>query len=299
MEAQPFKSPQQPFGQLYGLYYPPLPCVEQHQFLQKLFYCALNLFAWFALSCSGNSIRILLPMKGSFHCGPHQFFLIFSSFSGPEGNLSCGGVYLEEMHRPQLSQVIGGENYLAELEDMTKYLLVSVGVFQSVITSFQGNIGFPFRQIFHLNLLPLLLTQRLRMISNSPIYSSTFLKAIEPFTIEEFEEIVFGTPSTPIKQSMWEWVTSITPPPTCPPSPPALASLSFSSDEASSPEEEPPSASLAFYTFINGDYLPGLFVNDPEMAFSTGDSANSTPNHTYNLRPHNPDGCAITSFVKQ
>ncbi|MBW0562483.1 hypothetical protein O181_102198 [Austropuccinia psidii MF-1] len=87
------------------------------------------------------------------------------------------------------------------------------------------------------------------MSSNNPVYSSTLLKAIEPFTIEEFEEMVFGTLSTPIKQSMWEWVTLMTPP-----SPPALASCSFSSTRALSPEEEPPSSVLAFYTFINGDY---------------------------------------------
>ncbi|MBW0481138.1 hypothetical protein O181_020853 [Austropuccinia psidii MF-1] len=86
------------------------------------------------------------------------------------------------------------------------------------------------------------------MSPNNPIYSSTFLKAIEPFTIEEFEEIVLGTPSTPIKQSMWEWVTSMTPP-----SPPALASCSFSDARALSPEEEPLSSELAFYTFIDGD----------------------------------------------
>ncbi|MBW0592295.1 hypothetical protein O181_132010 [Austropuccinia psidii MF-1] len=82
------------------------------------------------------------------------------------------------------------------------------------------------------------------MSSNSPTYSSTSLKAIKPFTIKEFEEMVFGTPLTPIKRSMWDWVTSMTPP-----SPPALASGSFGSDRASSPEEEPPSLALAFYTF--------------------------------------------------
>ncbi|MBW0581573.1 hypothetical protein O181_121288 [Austropuccinia psidii MF-1] len=96
------------------------------------------------------------------------------------------------------------------------------------------------------------------MSYNSPVYSSTFLKEMEPFTIEEFEEMVFGTPSTTIKQSMWEWVTLKTPPST-----PALANCLFSSTRASSPEDKPPSAALAFYTFMNGDYLPKRFVNDP------------------------------------
>ncbi|MBW0572954.1 hypothetical protein O181_112669 [Austropuccinia psidii MF-1] len=136
------------------------------------------------------------------------------------------------------------------------------------------------------------------MSFDNPIYSSTFLKAIKPFTIEEFEELVFGTPATPIKQSMWEWVTSMTPPLT-----PALANCSFSSTRASSPEEEPPSAALAFYTFINSNYLPKLFVDDPKIFFSSGPASNlQGPNHpalnTYALRPHGRDGRAITFHFK-
>ncbi|MBW0570492.1 hypothetical protein O181_110207 [Austropuccinia psidii MF-1] len=121
------------------------------------------------------------------------------------------------------------------------------------------------------------------MGSNSPIYHSTFSKAIKPFTIEEFEKIIFGTPSTPVKQSMWDWVTLMTPP-----SPPAFASYSFSSTRALLPEEEPPSSALAFYTSINGDYNPWLFVNDPETFFSIRPTSNpqSSKNpgtHTYEL----------------
>ncbi|MBW0578463.1 hypothetical protein O181_118178, partial [Austropuccinia psidii MF-1] len=72
---------------------------------------------------------------------------------------------------------------------------------------------------------------------------------------------------------------------------------------ASSPEEEPPSAALAFYTFINGDYLPKLLVNDPELFFSSGLASNSQGSknpafHTYELRPRGPDGRAITSHSK-
>ncbi|MBW0581278.1 hypothetical protein O181_120993 [Austropuccinia psidii MF-1] len=90
-----------------------------------------------------------------------------------------------------------------------------------------------FHQFSHWTLLVSLLTQRLRYIffkmsSNSSTYSSTFLKAIKPFSIEEFEELVFGTPLTPIKRLMWEWVTSMTPPST-----PALANYSVSSPRAS------------------------------------------------------------------
>ncbi|MBW0580575.1 hypothetical protein O181_120290 [Austropuccinia psidii MF-1] len=136
------------------------------------------------------------------------------------------------------------------------------------------------------------------MSFDNPVYSSTFLKAIEPFTIEEFEELVFGTPATPIKRFMWEWVTSLTPPST-----PDLANCSFSSTRASSPEEEPPSAALAFYTFINGNYLPELFVDDPELFFLSGPASNlQGPNHpathTYALRPCGQDGCTITFHFK-
>ncbi|MBW0540000.1 hypothetical protein O181_079715 [Austropuccinia psidii MF-1] len=136
------------------------------------------------------------------------------------------------------------------------------------------------------------------MSSDNPIYSSTFLKAIEPFSIGYFEEMVFGTPSTPVKRSMWEWVTSI-----CPPSPPALAGFLFRSFRASLPEEEPPSAALAFYTFINGDYDPRLFVEDPKTLFLIGDPSNphgSKPiaSHTYALLPRNQNDRAITSFVQ-
>ncbi|MBW0553419.1 hypothetical protein O181_093134 [Austropuccinia psidii MF-1] len=42
----------------------------------------------------------------------------------------CTRLVIEAMHRPQFSQVIGGENYLAELEDMTKYLF-SIAAFAS------------------------------------------------------------------------------------------------------------------------------------------------------------------------
>ncbi|MBW0587939.1 hypothetical protein O181_127654 [Austropuccinia psidii MF-1] len=102
----------------------------------------------------------------------------------------------------------------------------------------------------------------------------------------------------PIKQSMWEWVTSMTPPST-----PALANSSFSSTRSSSPEEEPLSAALAFYTFINGNYLPKLFVDDPELFFSSGTASNpqgpkNPAAHTYELRPRGQDGCAITSHFK-
>ncbi|MBW0526521.1 hypothetical protein O181_066236 [Austropuccinia psidii MF-1] len=119
------------------------------------------------------------------------------------------------------------------------------------------------------------------MSFDNPVYSSTFLKAIEPFTIKEFEELVFGTPSKPIKPSIWEWITSMTPPST-----PALAICLFSFTRALSPEEEPPSSTLAFYTFINGDYNPRLFVNDPETFFSIGPASNSQGSknpatHTY------------------
>ncbi|MBW0576028.1 hypothetical protein O181_115743 [Austropuccinia psidii MF-1] len=136
------------------------------------------------------------------------------------------------------------------------------------------------------------------MSSNSPTYSSTFLKAIEPFTIEEFEDMAFGTPSTPIKQSMWDWVTSMTPP-----SSPALASCYFISGRAFSPEEEPPSLVLAFYTFMNGDYNPWLFVDDPETFFAIKPSSNPQGSehpatHTYVLQPHGRDGCAITFHFK-
>ncbi|MBW0568961.1 hypothetical protein O181_108676 [Austropuccinia psidii MF-1] len=142
------------------------------------------------------------------------------------------------------------------------------------------------------------------MSSNSPEYSSTFLKAIEPFTIEEFEEMVFGTPTTPIRQSMWEWVTSMTPPPTCPPSPPSLASLSVSSSQASSLEEEPLSLALTFYTFINGDYDPHLFVDYPETFFAIQPTSNpqvseQPAGHTYALQPRGRDGRAITFRSKQ
>ncbi|MBW0571555.1 hypothetical protein O181_111270 [Austropuccinia psidii MF-1] len=76
-----------------------------------------------------------------------------------------------------------------------------------------------------------------------------------------------------------------------------------SSTRASSPEEEPPSSELAFYTFINGDYDPQLFVNDPETFFSIRPASNSQGSknpatYTYELRPHGPDGCAITSHSK-
>ncbi|MBW0584939.1 hypothetical protein O181_124654 [Austropuccinia psidii MF-1] len=136
------------------------------------------------------------------------------------------------------------------------------------------------------------------MSFDNPIYLSTFLKAIEPFTIKEFEELVFGTPSTPIKQSIWEWVTSMTPPST-----PALAICLFSSTRASSLQQEHPSSDLAFYTFINGNYDPWLFVNDPETFFSIGPASNSQGSknpatHTYELRPCGPDGRAITSHSK-
>ncbi|MBW0553420.1 hypothetical protein O181_093135 [Austropuccinia psidii MF-1] len=117
------------------------------------------------------------------------------------------------------------------------------------------------------------------MSHDKPVYSSTFLKAIEPFTIEEFEELVFGTPAMPIKQSMWD------------------------STRSPSPEEEPPSAALAFYTFINGNYLPELFVDDPGVFFSSGPASNhqgpkNPAAHTYELRPCGQDGRAITSRFK-
>ncbi|MBW0572494.1 hypothetical protein O181_112209 [Austropuccinia psidii MF-1] len=117
------------------------------------------------------------------------------------------------------------------------------------------------------------------MSYNNPVYSSTFLKAIELFTIEEFEELVFCTPLMPIKRLMWD------------------------STRASSPEEEPLSTALAFYTFINGDYLPKLFVDDPKTFFSIGPASNSQGSknpapHTYELRPRGPDGCEITSHSK-
>ncbi|MBW0593299.1 hypothetical protein O181_133014 [Austropuccinia psidii MF-1] len=76
-----------------------------------------------------------------------------------------------------------------------------------------------------------------------------------------------------------------------------------SSTRALSPEEEPPSSELAFYTLINGDYDPQLFVNDPETFFSIRPASNyqgskNPANYTYELRPHGPDGCAITSHSK-
>ncbi|MBW0524410.1 hypothetical protein O181_064125 [Austropuccinia psidii MF-1] len=97
---------------------------------------------------------------------------------------------------------------------------------------------------------------------------------------------------------MWECVTSMTPPST-----PALANCSFNSTRALSPEEEPPSAALAFYTFINGNYLPELFVDDPKLFFLSGPASNpqgskNPATHTYELQPCGQDGFSITSHFK-
>ncbi|MBW0572767.1 hypothetical protein O181_112482 [Austropuccinia psidii MF-1] len=109
------------------------------------------------------------------------------------------------------------------------------------------------------------------VISDPSRIVTSSLRSAKP----KFEELVFGTPATPVKQAMWEWITLMTPPST-----PALASYSISSTRALSPEEEPPSAALAFYTFINGDYLPELFVDDPEIFFLSGPTSNlQSPNH--------------------
>ncbi|MBW0529450.1 hypothetical protein O181_069165 [Austropuccinia psidii MF-1] len=96
---------------------------------------------------------------------------------------------------------------------------------------------------------------------------------------------------------MWEWVTSINPPSMCPPSP--LLFLVFCSALP-----EPPSAELAFHTFINGDYNLWIFVEDPKTLFLIGDAANPqgskpTAGHTYTLRPRNQNGYAIASFVQR
>ncbi|MBW0570724.1 hypothetical protein O181_110439 [Austropuccinia psidii MF-1] len=129
------------------------------------------------------------------------------------------------------------------------------------------------------------------MSFDNPIYSSTFLKAIEPFTVEEVKELVLGTPAMPIKRSMWEWVTSMTPPST-----PALTNCSFSSTRASSPEEEPPSADFDLYTFINSDYLPELFFLSGQASNLQGPNHPAT--HTYALRPRGQDGSTINFHFK-
>ncbi|MBW0556067.1 hypothetical protein O181_095782 [Austropuccinia psidii MF-1] len=97
---------------------------------------------------------------------------------------------------------------------------------------------------------------------------------------------------------MWEWATAMTPPST-----PALANCSLSSTRASSHEEKPPSAALAFYTFMNGDYLPELFFDDTKLFFLSGPASNPqhskpTASHTYALWPRNQNGRAITSLVQ-
>ncbi|MBW0568040.1 hypothetical protein O181_107755 [Austropuccinia psidii MF-1] len=97
------------------------------------------------------------------------------------------------------------------------------------------------------------------MSSGYRCYGSCFKDFINAFPAEEVEQMIFGDPS-PASQnaSLLDWALDSTRDPS---SPPALASFLHNSSPSYS--EEIPESAMAFYAFIEGDYDPCLFVEDP------------------------------------
>ncbi|MBW0559438.1 hypothetical protein O181_099153 [Austropuccinia psidii MF-1] len=95
-------------------------------------------------------------------------------------------------------------------------------------------------------------------------YGSSFEDFINAFPSEEVKRMIFGDPSPPsLNASLLDWALASTRDPS---SPPALAS--FLRDSSPSYLEEIPESAMAFYAFIEGDYNPRLFVDDPLNFFA-------------------------------
>ncbi|MBW0556550.1 hypothetical protein O181_096265 [Austropuccinia psidii MF-1] len=140
------------------------------------------------------------------------------------------------------------------------------------------------------------------MSSTGRFYGSGYSKLLSSFSPEELEELLFGYPSSPLKNmGIGSWANDFT---SMPSFPPALATLSRSSfPEPSS--EGVPKAAAAFYAFIKGEYDPWLFVPNP-LSYFLGDKTSRKGSiktnrgykktiHPYNLRPRDSSGLAITT----
>ncbi|MBW0567162.1 hypothetical protein O181_106877 [Austropuccinia psidii MF-1] len=140
------------------------------------------------------------------------------------------------------------------------------------------------------------------MSSTGRFYGLGYSDLISSFIPEELEELLFGYPSSPLKNmGIWSWASNFN---STPSSPPALAALSRSSSPSPS-SEGVPKAAAAFYAFIEGEYDPWLFVPNP-LSYFLGDKTSSNGSikancgykkkiHPYNLCPRSSSGQAITT----
>ncbi|MBW0572817.1 hypothetical protein O181_112532 [Austropuccinia psidii MF-1] len=138
------------------------------------------------------------------------------------------------------------------------------------------------------------------MSSSNYSYGSGYSDLVKAFTTSEIKELLFGNP-------LPSFYKTIAHPSSPLQSPPALAPLSWASS-VSSDTESVPEAALAFDAFIKGKFDPRLFVPDPEAYFLTNNPPivvrkkrnRCLPKKwvpmTYQLRPRNSKGRAITSY---
>ncbi|MBW0566098.1 hypothetical protein O181_105813 [Austropuccinia psidii MF-1] len=135
------------------------------------------------------------------------------------------------------------------------------------------------------------------MSSGYHCYGSCFKDFINAFPSEEVEQMIFGDPSPPsLNACLLDWALASTRDPYLPP---ALAS--FLQDSSPSYLEEIPESAMAFYAFIEGDYDPRLFVDNPLNFFANKKSSSSIKqkrhcpkkSHSYCLRPCDSNGHVV------
>ncbi|MBW0577125.1 hypothetical protein O181_116840 [Austropuccinia psidii MF-1] len=137
------------------------------------------------------------------------------------------------------------------------------------------------------------------MSAQSRFYGSGFSDLIKVFTNEELEQFLFGSCSSSSPTvSLLDWAMTSA---SAPPSPPALANFSQASSDLLDTELVP-DAAQTFYAFIEGQYDPRLFVEDPFSFFvNEKDSPSIKPKrcrrkrrtHSYFLRPRGCNGCVV------
>ncbi|MBW0582945.1 hypothetical protein O181_122660 [Austropuccinia psidii MF-1] len=104
----------------------------------------------------------------------------------------------------------------------------------------------------------------LTMSAQSRCYGSGFSDLIKVFTNEELGQFLFGSCSSSSPTvSLLDWAMTSA---SAPPSPPALANFSQASSDLLDTELVP-DAAQTFYAFIEGQYDPCLFVEDPFSFF--------------------------------
>ncbi|MBW0556184.1 hypothetical protein O181_095899 [Austropuccinia psidii MF-1] len=138
-------------------------------------------------------------------------------------------------------------------------------------------------------------------------FGSGFSDLIKVFYNEELEQLLFSYPSPSSNNlPLLDWAMTSA---SIPSSPPALVVLSPSPSESPTLDKIP-NAAMAFYSFIEGEYNPRLFVPDPYHYFLKDHPSSSTKSKRktvrqvsnkrisqhYFLCPHRLDRWAITSL---